>query len=103
MNNYRELPYSVEDFREWLRSLPESSSIAGHAGQSRSCPAAKWLTDTCQREARVESEIIWIGKVFTKYNTPEWLTDFVGMVDEYGQGESIERDLALELLTRVGP
>jgi hypothetical protein len=99
-DEYPELPYGIEDFREWLRSLPGPSAIAGYAGLPRCCPAAKWLNDRLKKEVRVDSDVIIVGSVIG-YNTPEWLGNFVDKVDTWSRGADIGRRQALSLLTRA--
>lgn len=100
MNNYcPKLPYTIEEFRKWLQSLPMPSSTAGYAGLPNCCPAAKWLSNMLGVPAHVDYDQITIDG--SRYNAPSWLVDFQDKVDGWPRGTDIGRRQALNLLTRV--
>lgn len=98
--SYPELPYTIEEFCAWLKSLQNPYAVAGYAGLPRSCPAAQWLCHLLQVDnARVDYDFVWIDG--DCYDTPDWLSDFEDAVDNSPRGTSIGRRQALNLLTRT--
>lgn len=97
--SYPELPYTIDEFRGWLQSLPTPSSTAGYAGLPSSCPAACWLSDAFDVHAHVDCDMVLLDGA--RFDAPMWLVDFEDKVDKWPRGEPIGRRQALNLLARV--
>lgn len=75
------MEFNRQDFRKWLQKQNPRAKV-GVGSNCHDCPIARWVKDLAGNTAvMAANDYILVGR--ERYQTPEWVNDFIGNVDEY--------------------
>lgn len=90
---------SKKKFKAWLERYPQDTSVVGWSLKHESCPIARFLGETTDAVAPIVRPHSWIAWNHRRsHRMPQWATTFVKLVDHWGQGKPVPKQVALRLL-----
>ena len=94
----------LEDFKQWVSNNPDK--FVGRKGHACDCPIANYLKSVGYKSPTVNGNYIVESFTNNKIQTPKWASNFINLIDNYGNDEPADmnpilKTTALKLLENI--